>query len=141
MTFPSAQAHGSGASNPEARPLPPNGYPDAELADQLCELIAIAVAASFAVPLTELRATTRRPRTVAFARQSAMYLAHVAFGLTLTDVGRAFGRDRTTAAYACERVENRRDDPALDAALEALEHACGVLVRCLDAQPQRRVLA
>ena len=115
--------------------------PNVKVAEQLCELIAVMVAAAFGVPLAELRATTRRPRAVAFARQSAMYLAHVVFGLTLTDVGRAFGRDRTTAAYACELVENLRDDPVLDAALEALEHACGSLGRDLDAQPEREVLA
>lgn len=94
---------------------------------RLCDLTALAVATAFAVPLSELRASTRRPSSIAFARQSAMYLAHVVFGLTLTDVGRAFGRDRTTAAYACGRVENLRDDPDLDAMLEALEGTCGLL--------------
>ena len=112
-----------------------------ELAERLCDLIAITVAAAFAVPLAELRARTRRPPTVAFARQSAMYLAHIVFGLTLTDIGRAFGRDRTTAAYACELVENRRDDPVLDAVIEALEHACGSLGRGLNAQARHEVLA
>jgi chromosomal replication initiation ATPase DnaA len=90
----------------------------------LCDLVAVSVAAAFGVPLAELRAATRRPRAIALARQSAMYLAHVVFGLTLTDVGRAFGRDRTTAAYACEVIEELRDDPVFDAVLEALEHAC-----------------
>jgi len=113
---------------------------NAEPAAQLCELIAITVATAFAVPLAELQATTRRPRTVACARQSAMYLAHVVFGLTMTEIGRAFGRDRTTAAYACKRVEDRRDDPVLDAALEALEHACGALGHSLRVRAQRAVL-
>ena len=58
----------------------------------------IATAAAFAVPVGELIATSRRSAYVAFARQSAMYLAHVTFGLSYTEVGRAFGRDRTTAA-------------------------------------------
>ena len=44
------------------------------------------------------RAVAARP-VVAFARQSAMYLAHVVFGLELQrDRPRLFGRDRTTAA-------------------------------------------
>lgn len=101
----------------------------ADPAGHLCDLAAVAVAAALAVPVTELRANTRRPAAVAFARQSAMYLAHVVFGLTLTDVGRAFGRDRTTASHACGRVENLRDDPDIDALLEALECACGSLQR------------
>jgi len=51
-----------------------------------------------------------------------MYLAHVALGLNYSDVGRAFGRDRTTAAHACRIVEDRRTDPGLDARLASLEH-------------------
>jgi chromosomal replication initiation ATPase DnaA len=50
-----------------------------------------------------------------------MYLAHVALGWSYSEIGRAFGRDRTTAAYACRQVEERREDPAFDAALRALE--------------------
>ena len=45
---------------------------------------ALATAAAFAVPVGELIATTRRSAYVAFARQSAMYLAHVTFGLNYT---------------------------------------------------------
>jgi chromosomal replication initiation ATPase DnaA len=82
------------------------------------------VAATFAVPLSELRADTRRARPIAFARQSAMYLAHIAFGLSYSDVGRLFGRDRTTAAHACKLIEERRDDPVLDLVLSALEGRC-----------------
>ncbi len=62
-----------------------------------------------------------------------MYLAHVTLGLTYSEVGRAFGRDRTTAAYACQLIEERRDDPAIDAVLGSLENACGALRRRLSA--------
>ena len=86
------------------------------------DVIDAAVAAAFTVPLGELRANTRRRASVALARQSAMYLAHVALGLTFTEVGRAFGRDRTTAAHACRRIEDRRREARLDAALADLEH-------------------
>jgi hypothetical protein len=34
-----------------------------------------------------------------------------------------FGRDRTTAAHACRRIEDRRADRGLDTALAELEHA------------------
>ncbi|MDP4593639.1 MAG: hypothetical protein NWT00_03615 [Beijerinckiaceae bacterium] len=50
----------------------------------------------------------------------AIYLAHVVFGLSQRNVGRMFGRDRTTIRYACARVEDARDDPLLDFALNAL---------------------
>ena len=58
---------------------------------------------------------------MAFARQVAMYLAHVTFELNLARVGFAFGRDRSTASHACQIVEDRRDDPAFDAWLDGLE--------------------
>ena len=50
-----------------------------------------------------------------------MYLAHVAFGLTLTEVGQVFARDRTTVAHACSLIEDLRDDLAFDRSLELLE--------------------
>jgi chromosomal replication initiation ATPase DnaA len=67
------------------------------------------------------------------ARQSGMYLSHVAFGVNLSAVGRAFGRDRTTAAHACRLIEDRRDDPAVDAVLASLEGSCRALRRRLAA--------
>jgi chromosomal replication initiation ATPase DnaA len=80
-----------------------------------------AVSRVFMVASAELWSGTRgRPR-VAFARQVAMYLAHVAWGLTLTEVGHVFARDRTTVAHACSVVEDSRDDPVLDRSLELLE--------------------
>jgi chromosomal replication initiation ATPase DnaA len=87
------------------------------------ELISSAVAAAFTVPVPELRARSRRGAPVALARQSAMYLAHVTLGLTFAEVGRVFGRDRTTAAYACRTIEDRRTEARLDVALAELEQA------------------
>jgi hypothetical protein len=56
---------------------------------QVCWLMEEVVAATFAVPVTELRLPSRRSADVAFARQTAMYLAHVVFGLTHNKVGKA----------------------------------------------------
>ncbi|MEZ5773925.1 MAG: helix-turn-helix domain-containing protein [Hyphomicrobiaceae bacterium] len=58
---------------------------------------------------------------LALSRQTAMYLAHVTLGLTLTEVGRMFGRDRTTVAHACALIEDRRDDARTDLTLSLLE--------------------
>ena len=91
-----------------------------------------AVAMAFQVPLRELRARTRRRAPIAFARQVAMYLAHVAYGLTLTEVGVLFTRDRTTVAYACGIVEDRRDDPIFDIFLDHLETSIVRLVIALS---------
>jgi chromosomal replication initiation ATPase DnaA len=64
-----------------------------------------------------------RAGSIALARQTAMYLSHVAFGLTFTETGRLFDRDRTTVSHACAIVEDLRDDPAMDRALSILEAA------------------
>jgi hypothetical protein len=97
--------------------------------EHLCRLLESLTAAAFAVPVSELRASSRRARPVAFARQSAMYLAHVMLGLSYSATGRLFDRDRTTAAHACRLVEDRRDDPAVDRVLLTLEGLCGALAR------------
>ncbi len=116
----------------QARPSP-----SPKTAQRLCDLIALATAAAFAVPVGGLISETRCTTTIALARQSAMYLAHVTFGLTYAEVGRGFGRDRTTVAYACRMIEERRDDPAIDAVLALLEKACDALRRRLSAPVQQ----
>lgn len=75
----------------------------------------------FDISFRDLRRASRGRAHVALARQVAMYLAHVQFGLTLTEVGRIFSRDRTTVAHACALVEDRRDEPSFDYVLELLE--------------------
>ena len=62
-------------------------------------------------------------RAAAFARQIAMYLAHVGFGLSMAEIGRAFGRDRTTVVHACHLIEDRRDEMRFDHLLDHLEQA------------------
>ena len=89
--------------------------------EELCRLIEAAVAASFSIPCDELQAPTRGAPMTAFARQCAMYLAHVVLGLGPSAVGLLFGRDRTTVAHACRVIEERRDEPAVDNLLHALE--------------------
>jgi len=105
---------------------------------QLCRLIEKAIAAAFAVPVDELRAPTRRSAVAAFARQTAMYLAHVVLGQSYSATGRLFGRDRTTAAHACALVEERRDDPVVDSLLQALEQLCGELARGSQGKAEAR---
>jgi chromosomal replication initiation ATPase DnaA len=50
-----------------------------------------------------------------------MYLAHTAFGLSISEIARECGRHRSTVAHACRVVEELRDDPVRDRALTALE--------------------
>ena len=93
------------------------------------EAIEQAVIQVFGIAYKDLRRTTRGRAKVALARQVAMYLAHVGCGLSLTETGRLFERDRTTVAHACGVIEDRRDDPAFDRALDLLEWAVPVLTQ------------
>lgn len=81
------------------------------------------IASAFRVPASDLHARTRGAAEVARARQVAMYLAHVEFGLSFAEIGRAFGRTRTTAARACRQIEDLRTDRSLDARITRLEFA------------------
>ena len=94
--------------------------PDRE-ALRMRTVIEAAVAEVFAVSRTDLGRPTRGKAPIALARQVAMYLAHVSCGLSLTDVGHIFARDRTTVAHACAVIEDRRDDAVFDRALELME--------------------
>jgi len=100
------------------------------LSDALARVvIEQSVAQVFGVAGGDLRRATRGRAKVARARQVAMYLAHVACGMSLTDVGRLFSRDRTTVSHACSVVEDGRDDATFDRVLELLELAVVSLLR------------
>jgi chromosomal replication initiation ATPase DnaA len=43
----------------------------------------------------------------------------------MSDIGPCFGRDRTTVGHACQVVEDRRDEPAFDEFVAALERLTG----------------
>lgn len=95
----------------------PSRLSKAGIVEQVVELVAghANVDASSILQARRSRLATAR------ARQLAMYLAHVALGESLTAVGRAFGRDRTTVSYACGLIEDMRDDHAFDAEVSDLE--------------------
>lgn len=69
------------------------------------------------------RALHRRDgrRSTCHVRQIAMYVCHVVLRLSQSEIGAAFGRDRTTVGHACNVVEDRRDDAAFDAFVSAIE--------------------
>jgi hypothetical protein len=63
----------------------------------------------------------RRSAQVAFARQVAAYLSHIAYEWSLSRVASVFGRDRSTMAHACHMIEDRREEPQFDLWINALE--------------------
>jgi chromosomal replication initiation ATPase DnaA len=107
-----------------AKSHPPTGFRRArEGSTSLCRSIEATVSTALGIGMAEIRAEQRGRAAAAFARQTAMYLAHVHFGLTLSQVGRNFGRDRTTVAHACACIEDRREDPKVESVLACLEAA------------------
>lgn len=91
-------------------------------------LAAAAAAYAFGASLEAMGSPSRGARRVSYVRQVAMYLAHVSFGMNLSRVALVFERDRSTAAHACHKIEDAREDALLDARLDALEE-------CLRAAP------
>ena len=116
----------SSRSTGTARRLPITLKPDPVLTR---EFLCGTVAAVFEVDAELLAHQSRGRARVALARQVAMYLAHVGCELSLTAIGRLFGRDRSTVAHACRRIENAREGPQFDRAIVKMEHSVRMMVQ------------
>lgn len=92
-----------------------------ELAMALCEGVIDITAALFTVSSKELRGGSAA-MGVARVRQIAMYVAHTVLGVSMKEVGRAFGRHRSTVAHACKVVEDLRDDKEFERLLGVAEN-------------------
>lgn len=79
------------------------------------------VCEAYGIPHAELMASDRGGASLARARQTAMYLAHVVGQLTLNEVAEAFHRERSTVSHACINMENSRDGPIVDLQLDYME--------------------
>lgn len=87
----------------------------------VCNDAIALVAREKNVPIRMLTHRSRCRKQTALARQIAMYLAHVVLGRSLTEIGEAFGRDRTTVSHACALIEDMRDERAFDEEVSAFE--------------------
>lgn len=104
---------------------------------EICDGLIDITAALFNVSGKELRQAGKTTLDVSRVRQIAMYVAHVVLGLTMSHVGRGFGRDRTTVMHACHLVEDMRDDPEFDRYVATTERvAIAVFGNRLDLQVQ-----
>lgn len=88
-----------------------------------CNFIKYLTAKAFGIKSCDLDSKTRKQADIAFARQTAMYIAHVRLGLSLGEVGTVFNRDRTTVGHACRLIEDKRDDETVDFLINCLERA------------------
>ena len=89
----------------------------------ICDRVTCVVARDFAIPAAALFVRTRSPHG-ALARQTAMYLAHIVFAMSFGQIGRMIGRDRTTVAHACRRIEDAREQSGFDERPRQLEMQC-----------------
>ncbi|MCX7304514.1 MAG: chromosomal replication initiator DnaA [Hyphomicrobiales bacterium] len=92
-----------------------------ERALELCEAMIDIAAALFNVAGKDIRQPGRSSLGVSRVRQVAMYVSHVVLKLNMSDIGRAFGRDRTTVVHACHLIEDLRDDRDFDRIITTTE--------------------
>jgi chromosomal replication initiation ATPase DnaA len=83
-------------------------------------------AAMFNVSGRDLRHAGRSSLAVSRVRQVAMYVTHVVLELSMREVGKGFGRDRTTVLHACHQIEDLRDDGEFDAMVATFERVAKV---------------
>ena len=91
--------------------------------DATKRMLVSLVGSALAVDGERLCGPGRGTAEEAHARQVALYIAHTTLGLSYTEAGRLFGRDRTTAAHACRRVEEQREIERVDQFVDRLERA------------------
>jgi len=92
-----------------------------EIGDRAASALVRIVARAHEVTVAELFYHSRSRAPIAASRQLAMYLMHVVLGRNFTQVGRFFGRDRTTVSYACRVMEDMRDDCRFEQQVADLE--------------------
>ena len=93
----------------------------ADLSPHRAGLAQAIVAHVYGVPLHDMRAETRGAPRAALARQVAMYLTHIVFGMSSGQIAQAFARHKATAHHALHHVEDLRDDAEFDRTLRFLE--------------------
>lgn len=72
---------------------------------------------------------SRGSKSASLYRAIGMYLTHVEASFSLTRTGYLFGRDRTTVAHSCSKVEDMRDDAIFDKEISELsEEFISVLI-------------
>jgi chromosomal replication initiation ATPase DnaA len=111
------------------------GRLEQQATDEAARLIESIVASAFGVVPEAMRMASRGPAEVALARQVAIYLAHTRLGLSYAEAGECFHRDRTTAAHACKRVEDLREDLRLDTLLDCLERSVDLMPGLMEGAP------
>lgn len=93
----------------------------ADAARSVCAAVGVLVGEMYGMAAGGWPTGMARRRPACHVRQIAMYVCHVVLQLSLTDIGAAFGRDRTTVGHACRITEDRRDERGYDEFVAAVE--------------------
>jgi hypothetical protein len=54
-------------------------------------------------------------------RQVVIYVLNVSFGIPMRQLAKMFNLNRSTIAYTCQTIEDRRDNPSYDRFVSAVE--------------------
>ncbi len=86
------------------------------------EVVQQVISEHFGVKISDLK-SERRTKSLAFARQVAMYLSRKMVGASYPTIGEKFGdRDHTTVLHAVSVIEKRREeDPGFQTTVETLQ--------------------
>jgi len=73
------------------------------------ELIQKSVGEFFDLRINDLK-SSRRPKSISYPRQLAMYLCRNMTNNSLTEIAQSFGgKDHTTVLYACRKIEDKKN--------------------------------
>lgn len=86
-----------------------------------CRIIRHMTSEMFALICERAQIGRDSRRYLTHTRHIAMYVCHATLGLPIGIVAAGFGFDRTTVSYACQSVEQRRDDAGYDEFVSAVE--------------------
>lgn len=86
-----------------------------------CRIIRLMTSEMFSLICERSHIGRDSRRYLTHTRHIAMYICHVTLGLPMANVAAGFGFDRSTVSYACQTVEQRRDDPTYEEFVCAVE--------------------
>ncbi|MBO0140687.1 transposase [Agrobacterium sp. Ap1] len=112
----------------DAKPVYPASLP----ARIVCRIVSQITAETISLLSDRVMVRNERRRPSCHVRQISMYVCHVALRMSFSDIGAAFGRDRTTVGHACHVVEDRRDDLAFDEFVSAIERMATAVFQSSD---------
>ncbi|AYD00160.1 transposase [Neorhizobium sp. NCHU2750] len=104
-------------------------YPASLPARTVCRIVSQITAEMLGLLNDRVLVRRDRRRPACHVRQISMYVCHVALQMSFSDIGAAFGRDRTTVGHACHVVEDRRDDAAFDEFVSLIERLSTAVFR------------